>query len=151
MTLKQVEHHAEPNLPSPSYLGAPPVSPVNKKARRVEAKSAIRTAIEEGSKKGLMSFFKQSTREEYEAQVRRDTAEAREFVRDREVSLSDKRQHKMNKAREAVRLRKQRQRQRLYDAEIARGERTPQGTKRTRKVSTISRNSKIIGSQSCRS
>jgi hypothetical protein len=93
-----------------------------------------------------MLFFKQSTHEEYETQVRRDTAEAREFVCDREEELSNKRQDRENKVREVDRLRKQRQHQRLYDAEIAKGDRSPKGTKRICKVSTISLSSNNVGS-----
>jgi hypothetical protein len=57
----------------------------------VEGKSAIHTAIEGGRKKGLMSFFKQSSHEEYEAQVRGHMAEAREFIHNQKDKLSDKR------------------------------------------------------------
>jgi hypothetical protein len=84
---------------------SPSVSPKKKKGRRIGSQSAIRTAITQAKDKpqGLMKFFKQNSKEEYDEQVRRHTAEENEFAQERkEISDATNRRH-AEKAREGAR------------------------------------------------
>jgi hypothetical protein len=115
---------------------SPSVSPKKKKGR-VESQSAIRTAINQVNPQGLMKFFKQNTREEYNEQVRRHTAEEDERARDCQETNDAVDRCRSEKAKEGARDRQQKHRQAIYDSEIRNGERSPGGTKqRKRKVST---------------
>jgi hypothetical protein len=117
---------------------SPSVSPKKKKGR-VESQSAIRTAISQANAdpRGLMKFFKQNSRQEYNEQVRRHTAEEDEFARNRQEIDEAIDRHRTEKVKEGARERQQKHRQKIYDAEITKGERSPSGTKHKRKVSDI--------------
>lgn len=109
-----------------------PPSPEKKKPR-AEAQSAIRSAIEmssEGVPRGLMKFFRPCTKGEYDEQVARFTEEHHGDLEQRAAQEATRNQLRDDKAREGDRIRQQRHRQVKRDNEIARGERTPGGTKR---------------------
>jgi hypothetical protein len=117
-------------------MTSPSVSPKKKKAR-VESQSAIRTAISQAKPRGLMKFFKQSTRDKYNEQVWRHTAEEDEHAQARqEISDAVDRQ-RVEKAKDGARDRQRKHRQTIYDSKIVTGECSPGGTKqKKRKVST---------------
>jgi hypothetical protein len=105
----------------------------------MESQSAIHTAIAQAKDKprGLMKFFKQNSREEYNEQVRRHTAEEDEFAQERKEISDAGHRRRAEKAREGARERQQKHRQIICDSEITNGERSPGGTKHSRKVSNI--------------
>ena len=83
-----------------------------------------------------MKFFKQNTRNEYNNQVQRHAAEEDEHARAHQETNDAAARHHIEKAKEGAQERKQNQRRRIYDSEIAKGERSPGGTKeKKRKVS----------------
>jgi hypothetical protein len=84
-----------------------------------------------------MKFFKKSTREEYNEQVRKHTAEEDERAQDRRETNNAVERRRSEKAKEGARERQQKHRRAIYDSEIAKGKRSPGGTKqKKRKVST---------------
>lgn len=80
--------------------------------------------------------FAQNTRDEYFAQIHRATAEENERAAEREVNKVEADYCRTEKAKEVDKKRQRRHRQKLYNAEIVAGERSPGGTK-VKKVSTI--------------
>jgi hypothetical protein len=110
----------------------PPASPEQKKPQLKE-KSAIRSALErtsENSPKGLLKYLKKATPEEYKSQVQRDTAKRMDLLRDCEGVEVAAKEERRRQVREGERLRQQAHRKKKYALEIARGERTPCGSKR---------------------
>jgi hypothetical protein len=116
----------------------PPVSPKKK------SKSAIRIALEKPSR-GLLKFLEKCTPAEHHFQVQRATEDENEQYLQRRERIDIEKTYESGKVRENAKIRQQKHRQMKYDAEIARGERTPHGTKRVRKV-TINN---VIGGPMC--
>jgi hypothetical protein len=109
----------------------PPASPEQKKPQRKE-KSAICSALERTSEnlpKGLLKYLKKATPEEYKSQVQRDTAKRMDLLCDCEGVEVAAKEERRQQVREGDRLRQQAHRQKKYALEIARGERTPCGSK----------------------
>jgi hypothetical protein len=118
---------------------SPSVSPKKKEERRVEVQSAIHTAIAHAkdTPHGLMKYFKQCSKEEYNEQVWRHTTEENKFAQERkEIEDAAHRCH-VEKARKGACERQQRHRQIIRDNEIADGKWLPDGTKCSQKVSNI--------------
>ena len=124
----------------------PTSSPQKKKTRSESTKAVdssppkfslekVKGKVTEASK-GLLSFFKKATRDEYDEQTRREFQTLREH---REIRKWKQRRHeKLQKedAREATRLQKQKSRAAQKSREIDAGMRSPGGTKKKkRKVS----------------
>ena len=78
-----------------------------------------------------MKFLKQCSPAEYQEQVRRATEEENERYQEREGKAEEIKAHRIAASRDAARLRQRRHREKKYESEIALGERTPRGTKRT--------------------
>jgi hypothetical protein len=118
------------------FVEAPEKKPRTKESR----KSAIHDAIEDqkaGRAQGLMRFLKPCTHEELrtqliavEAKLDDGWEQAREYQ-----EMADQRRKML--VREENKKRQRRHRERLRDVEIARGERTPRGTKRNLKVRNL--------------
>lgn len=98
----------------------------------MKSQSVIRTAITQAKDKprGLMKFFKQISKGEYNEQVQRHTAEEDEFSREWKERNDAAERRQAEKAKEDARERQQKHQRRVYDAEITKGERSPGGTKR---------------------
>jgi hypothetical protein len=97
----------------------------------MEFQSVIRTAITQAKDKprGLMKFFKQISKDKYNEQVQRHTAEEDEFAHEwKEKSDTAERCH-AEKAKEGAQEQQQKHQHRMYGAEITKGERSPGGTK----------------------
>jgi hypothetical protein len=109
-------------------MSTPPASPEKKKV-----KSTIRTALEK-SPKGLMRFLKKCTPVEHHIQVQRASEEENERYESREQVLDVEKARQAQRTREEAKVRQQKHRQKMYDKEIEKGERTPGGTKRATKV-----------------
>lgn len=109
-------------------------SPIQKKPN-IETKTAITTALAEGSSTGLMKFFKKCTQDEYDLQVQRFTKEANTEAEAEASRLEAINCIEEKRMRERARLRKQKSRKRKLDDEIMAGERMPGGKKR--KVSPL--------------
>jgi hypothetical protein len=135
--------HQSPILPSsfgPSIkttLNVCPVLPTSK--AKVVGTSAIRNALEENKDKpvpsGILRYLTQCSPDEYQDQIRRDTAESQAYWEQHKEATTKHEKEKQEHVREQYRLRQQRHRQRQYDREIGQGLRSPGGTKRMRKVS----------------
>ena len=91
-----------------------------------------------------MKFFKQNSREEYKEQVRRHTAEEDERAQERQETNEALDRRRTEKEKKGARERQQKHRRAIYDVEIAKGERSPGGTKQ-RKVSYVQFNLKHSG------
>jgi hypothetical protein len=121
-------------------VSTPPVSPERKKPDLIKGKSATRSALESASEsepKGLLKYMKKATPEEYKSQVQRDTIERLDLLRDNRESEMAAKEGRRRQVREGDRLRQRAHRQKKYDLEIARGERTPGGSKRKVRGITI--------------
>jgi hypothetical protein len=115
------------------------VSPKKEKEQRTKSQSAIHRAIAQAKDKphGLMKFFKQNSRKEYNEQVWRHTAEEDEFAQQKKEIGDAVHRHRVEKERAGACERQQKRRRIIRDAEIANGERSPGGTKYNRKVSDV--------------
>ncbi len=82
-----------------------------------------------GEKKGLLRFFSQCTREEYEEQCRREAEKSCEGRNDAQQWHKVVDAEKKIMAREGARLRQQKRRSIRKKSEIAQGLRSPGGTK----------------------
>jgi hypothetical protein len=111
---------------SSRMASTPPTSPKKKKKKI----SVIRTALER-SPKGLMKFLKQCGPAEYQEQMRRATEEEDERYQEHEDEAEEVKARRIAASRDAAKLRQRRHREKKYETEIALGERTPRGTKRT--------------------
>lgn len=101
-----------------------PSSP-EKKVAKIQAESAIRTALrvsgEDGEKNGLMQFFKKCTREEYEAQCKRARALSDESYAETLDERKAIQANKVAKRREDERQRQLKHRAKTKQSEIASG------------------------------
>jgi hypothetical protein len=115
---------------------SPSSSPKKKRERKAEAQSAIRTALgmSKDVPRGLLRFFHQNSRDEYNEQVRKHTAEENESAQQRQEKSNDINQRRVERVKEVNRKRQQRHRQKGYNKQIEKGERSPGGTKQKRKV-----------------
>jgi hypothetical protein len=88
--------------------------------------------------KGLMKYFTKISRdsEAYKEQQRRSSEIADAWRRSRQESVDQAKAAHEAHLRESTRMRQQRYRKRAYEEEISRGDRTPGGTKRVRKVTS---------------
>jgi hypothetical protein len=77
-----------------------------------------------------MTFFQPCTKEEYTAQVQRFTKEHHEDMEKREGRDAEAKARRDEKVREGERLRQEKHRRLKREDEIARGVRSPGGTKR---------------------
>jgi hypothetical protein len=116
-------------------MTSPPNSPM-KKERKIVSQSTIRTALEmsKSTPYGLLKFFHKNSRDEYNEQVWRHTAEENESAQQRKERTDAADQRRAQKVKEGDRKRQQSHHQKTYNAEIAKGERSPGGTKQKRKV-----------------
>jgi hypothetical protein len=105
-------------------MSTPPASPEKKKRNIVASESS----------EGILKYMKRGGKA---AQFERETMQADDFRRDWLVETSDIKEVRALQVRTATTLRQQRRRQRIYEEEIARGERSPRGAKRSRKVNLI--------------
>ncbi|KAF8146702.1 hypothetical protein K438DRAFT_502149 [Mycena galopus ATCC 62051] len=131
--------------PQKRILSTPPTSPekkrpkVSEKSEARKVASSIRMGTEQG-KGGLFKFFKTlATEEDKKMSValwregRKDTfTQGQGFGQASDAVNDEKRQHK----KELARARKQKERKHIKKMEIARGERSPGGSKK-RKVNTV--------------
>jgi len=76
-----------------------------------------------------MNFFRPCTKEEYAAQVQRFTEEHHQDMEKREGRDAEARERRDEKVREDERLRQEKHRRLKREDEIARGVRSPGGTK----------------------
>jgi len=86
---------------------------------------------------GLLQFFHQNSRDQYDEQVRRHTAEENEATQQRQERTDAEKECQAQKSKETDRERQRKHWQKTYDAEIAKGERSPGGTKQKRKVRVL--------------
>jgi hypothetical protein len=111
--------------------------PSPKKKKKPEAESAIRVAISstgEGPSRGLMKYFRPCMKDEHDAQVQRFTEEHHASMEEERTKERKSKAFREEKSREVERLRQQKHRRLKREGEIARGERTPGGTKRKHSV-----------------
>ena len=123
-----------------SITHTPPASPpTQNKRNRVQTTSSIRNALEiagelTSSPKGLLRYWKKGSQAQVKEYWDREL-ETRRAEEDNEAHLiAVKKRRTAADKREAAKLRKKRQRDRIKEAEIREGVRSPGGTKR--KVST---------------
>jgi hypothetical protein len=115
---------------SARMTSSPPTSPKKKKLQP-QCTSAIRSALQgtSGQKTGLLQFFKKCTPEEHQAQVQRFTLESKDLQCDRKDKEAEIAERRAEHKREVIKLQQQKHHQKIYDAEIVRGERMPGGSK----------------------
>ena len=92
----------------------------------------------EGKSVGLMKWFAKCTPEEHQTRSKQVDKMAEESLKDYEAMASIETERRKQDMREKNRLRQQRHRQAVCAAEISHGIRSPGGTKRKCKVSTVS-------------
>ena len=99
--------------------------------------SSIRKGLEKaaaGTKIGLLHFFHKATPEEAAEQDRRDRELSKLRYEEKAEIERQIREKAAEKKREDARLRQQKRRGKIYDKEIAQGERSPGGHKRKKRV-----------------
>ena len=115
-----------------------PLSELNQPLKKFCAESGIHTALTkqaEGKSVGLMKWFTKCTPAECQAQSKRVDTMAEEALKEYKVMASMQTERRKEEVRERNKLRQQKHREVIYAAEIARGIRSPKGTKQKSKVS----------------
>jgi hypothetical protein len=128
--------------PSITVTHAPPAS-FQKKPNRLQATSSIRNALEiagelTGSPKGLLRYWKKGSEAQVKEYWDRELETIRAAEDDEAHSIAVKKRKGEDNKREAAKLRKKRQRERVKEAEIKAGVRSPGGTKRKVSARSIS-------------
>jgi hypothetical protein len=121
-------------LYSEHITNIPSASP-QKKRNRVQATSSIRNALEiagelTSNPKGLLHYWNKGSKAQTKEYWDREIETRRAAEDDEAHSIAIKKFKSAANKREAAKLRKQRQRERVKDAEIKAGVRSPGGTKR---------------------
>lgn len=116
------------------------VNAIPKKPRKEKVSSAIRTALEKIKSqpvtKGLLTFFKPSTRQEHETHIIREAEKEREKKEEKVWQSRQDREVTKVEVREDAKLRKRKESARKKEEDIHAGLRSPGGTKR--KVNLLS-------------
>lgn len=105
-----------------------PSSPAKKKSKAVAATTKAREPITKG---GIMGFFSKCTKEERDKEVQRYSEKIKIKGEEDTEILEARKRVICDKEREGARLRKEQSRKRKREGEIAKGERSPGGRKRT--------------------
>lgn len=105
------------------------------KKTRIQATSAIRSALESATPRGILCYFRQATEEEHQAMLARTSEEIQQHMEENEWKTNRAKERQTLIKREKEKMKKRGQRERKKNREITEGLRDPDGTKK--RVSAI--------------